>query len=39
VAEETRAMINVMLLGAAYLFVAVGLENGVFPLLGETFGL
>jgi hypothetical protein len=32
-------MINVMLVGAAYLFIAVGLENGVFPLLGETFGV
>jgi hypothetical protein len=32
-------MTNVVLLGAAYLFIALGLENGVFPLLGETFGV
>lgn len=31
-------MLNIILLGAAYLFVALGLENGVFPLFGESFG-
>lgn len=29
---------NAALVAAAYLFIALGLENGVFPLLGETFG-
>jgi hypothetical protein len=30
---------NTLLLAAAYLAVALGLENGVFPLLGESFGV
>lgn len=30
---------NTLFMAAAYLVVALGLENGVFPLLGESFGL
>lgn len=30
---------NTLFFGAAYLAIALGLENGVFPLLGESFGL
>lgn len=30
---------NTVFMAAAYLAVALGLENGVFPLLGESFGL
>lgn len=31
-------MRNTLFIAAAWLFVALGLENGVFPLLGESFG-
>jgi len=31
--------VNTLFLGAAYLAIALGLENGVFPLWGESFGL
>lgn len=31
-------MTNTLFIAAAWLFVALGLENGVFPLLGVSFG-
>ncbi len=30
---------NTLFIAAAYLVIALGLENGVFPLLGESFGV
>lgn len=30
---------NTIFIGAAYLVIALGFENGVFPLLGESLGL